>query len=132
MKKRYKVLIIIGSIIAVLVVAGVIAFSIIGNNLEALKSAVVKDVDLSKVSDGTYAGSAGAFPVTAEVSVTVKGHVITGIELISDSHGPDHGAETLPDEVVKAQTLKVDAVSGATMSSKVVLLAIEDALETGK
>lgn len=132
MKKKYKVLIIIGSVIVVLVAAGIIAFSIIGKNLEALKTVEVKDIDISTVADGTYTGSYNAFPVTAEVSVTVKGHVITGIDLISHGHGPDHGADAITGEVVKAQSLDVNAVSGATMSSKVVLLAIEDALEKGK
>lgn len=132
MKKRYKILIIIGSIIVVLVVAGIIAFSVIGNNLEALKSIEVKDTDISSLADGTYAGSYNAFPVTAEVSVTVNGHVITDIKIISHSHGPGHGADAITGEVVKAQSLDVDAVSGATMSSKVMLLAIEDALEKGK
>lgn len=132
MKKRYKVLIIIGSVIAVLVVAGIIAFSIMQNNLEALKSAQVGDIDLSLVADGTYTSSAGSFPVTAEVSVTVKDHAITDIELLSHNHGPDHGADAITGEVLKAQSLDVDSVSGATTSSKVVLLAIEGALSKGK
>lgn len=132
MKKRYKVLIIIGSIIVVLVIAGVIAFSIIGKNLEALKTVEVRDADLSAVADGTYTGSYNAFPVTAEVSVIVKDHVIADIKLISHGHGPNHGADAITGEVVKAQSLDVDSVSGATMSSKVVLLAIEDALKKGK
>jgi uncharacterized protein with FMN-binding domain len=131
MKKRYKVLIIIGSVIVVLVVAGVIAFSSIQNSLEALKTIEIKDVDLSQTDDGTYAGSYSAFPVTAEVSVTVKDHIITGIDLIDHIHGPDHGADAITGEVVKAQSLGVDAVSGATYSSKVILLAIEDALASG-
>ncbi len=132
MKKRYKVLIIIGSVVVVLVVAGIIAFSIIGKNLEALKTVEVKDIDISSVADGTYTGSYNAFPVTAEVSVTVKGHEITDIVIKSHGHGPDHGADAITGEVIEAQSLKVDAVSGATMSSKVMLLAIEDALEKGK
>jgi len=132
MKKKYKVLIIIGSVLVVLVVAGIIAFSIIGKNLEALKTVEVGDADISSVADGTYTGSYNAFPVTAEVSVTVKDHIITDIELISHGHGPDHGADAITGEVIKAQSLDVSAVSGATMSSKVVLLAIEDALEKGK
>lgn len=132
MKRGIKVLIIVCSIIVVLVVAGIIAFSIIGKNLEALKTVEVKNVDLSAVADGTYTGSYDAFPVTAEVSVTVKDHEITDLRLISHGHGPDHGADAITGDVLEAQSLDVDAVSGATMSSKVVLLAIEDALAKGR
>lgn len=128
MKKKYKVLIIIASVVVVLVAGGVIAFSIISGNLEALKTMEIKNVDLAEIPDGAYNGSAGSFPVTAEVSVTVKDHVITDIKLISHSHGPDHGADAITGEVMKAQSLEVDAVSGATTSSKVVLKAIESAL----
>ncbi len=128
MKTRYKVLIIVGTFIVVLVIAGIIAISAMNKNLEALSSVEVTDVDLSAVADGTYSGSSGAFPVTAEVRVTVSDHAITDIVLVSHSHGPDHGADAITGEVIKAQSLNVDAVSGATTSSKVILLAIEDAL----
>lgn len=129
MKTRYKVLIIIAAAVAVLVIACVIAVSAMNKNLETLNNVEVKDIDLSTVTDGTYEGSVGAFPVTAEVKVTVKGHVITDIEIVSHSHGPQHGADAITGEVIKAQSLNVDGVSGATTSSKVILLAIEDALK---
>lgn len=131
MKKRYKVLIIIGSVLVVLVVAGVIVFSGIQQSLEALKTIEIKDADISQISDGTYTGSYNCFPVSAEVSVTVSGHAITDIALVKHSHGPGHGADSITGEVVDAQSLQVDAVSGATYSSKVVLLAIQNALEKG-
>ncbi|NCC85175.1 MAG: FMN-binding protein [Clostridia bacterium] len=43
-------------------------------------------------------------------------------------NGMGQAAEALPSQVVEAQTLQVDLVSGASFSSKVILLAIEDAL----
>ncbi len=128
MKTKYRVLIIIAAAAAVLVIACVIAVSAMNKNLEALNNVEVMDIDLSTVADGTYKGSAGAFPVTAEVRVTIKSHAITDIELVSHSHGPDHGADAIIGTVIDAQSLNVDAVSGATTSSKVILLAIEDAL----
>jgi uncharacterized protein with FMN-binding domain len=38
------------------------------------------------------------------------------------------GAEIIPEKVIEAQSLKVDSVSGATYSSKVILKAIQDAI----
>ena len=53
------------------------------------------------------------------------------IEVLKHSHGPGHGAGAIIDRVIAAQSLKVDAVSGASLSSKVMLKAIEKALEKG-
>jgi uncharacterized protein with FMN-binding domain len=44
-------------------------------------------------------------------------------------NGQGEAAEVIPQMVVDAQSLQVDAISGATFSSKVILLAIEDALK---
>ncbi len=60
--------------------------------------------------------------------MTVKNHQITEIELVKHKSGRGAPAEIIPSKVVEAQTLQVDAVSGATYSSKVILKAIENAL----
>ncbi len=41
-------------------------------------------------------------------------------------------AEKIPDKVLEEQSLQVDIVSGATFSSKVILKAVEDALNKGR
>jgi len=71
------------------------------------------------------------FPVSAKVKVVVKGHRITGIELVEHRHGRGAAAEAIPGRVVEAQCLAVDTVAGATYSSKVILKAIENALMAG-
>jgi uncharacterized protein with FMN-binding domain len=98
-------------------------------NLEKLVNAEIKDVDISKLEDGVYTGSYSTFPVSAEVRVTVKGQRITGIDLLEHNNGKGKPAEVIPGRVVEAQSLEVDAISGATYSSKVILKAIENALE---
>jgi uncharacterized protein with FMN-binding domain len=60
--------------------------------------------------------------------VTVKNHTIKKIELLKHKNGQGQGAEIIPDKVMEVQSLKVDSVSGATYSSKVILKAIQDAL----
>jgi uncharacterized protein with FMN-binding domain len=97
-------------------------------NLEALKDAEITDIDLAAIADGVYTGSYSSFPVSAEVSVTVKDHVITGIELLKHDNGQGAPAEVIPGKVVESQTLRIDSVSGATYSSRVILKAIENAL----
>ena len=129
MKRGVKVLIILGVIAAVLVGGGITAFQIIEGNLEKLEALPVMDADLGAIGDGTYDGSYTCFPVSVEVAVTVEEHAITDIILLKHRNGQGSAAEVLPAEVVAAQSLKVDTVTGATYSSKVILKAIEDALD---
>jgi uncharacterized protein with FMN-binding domain len=91
----------------------------------------VEDVTVHQVKDGTYEGSQDFSPVTASVRVTVSAGRITDIVMLSHGHGPNHGADAIFPRVIVAQSLAVDAVSGSTYSSKVVLKAIETALKKG-
>ena len=92
---------------------------------------VIENVDPARVKDGIYRGVERILPVTASVRVTVSGGRITDIALVSHLHGPDHGADAILPRVIEAQSLQVDAVAGATYSSKVVRKAIERALTKG-
>lgn len=131
MKRKYKVLLIILGVVVIGIIIAVIAINKLQGDLDKKMSEItITDVDLAKVPDGTYDGSFKIFPVAAEVKVTVENHKITGIELVRHENGQGKPAEVLPDKVVEAQSLKVDIVSGATYSSKVILKAINNALES--
>lgn len=128
--KEMKRVILLVVLILVIVAAFtvVIVKSNIEANLEELENSTVSDVDLTKIADGTYTGEYSVFPVAAEVKVTIINHEIKEIELVKHNNGQGKRAEIIPAEVVKAQTLSVDIVTGATYSSKVILKAIENAL----
>ncbi len=87
------------------------------------------DFDLSKIADGVYAGWYDSGPVIVDVKVSVQDHTITKIDLVRHRTGQGQAAEAIVGKVVAAQSLKVDTISGATMSSRVILLAIENALK---
>jgi uncharacterized protein with FMN-binding domain len=99
--------------------------------VDKINKLVVDNVAVSQVRDGTYDGSESILPVSADVRVTVNGGRITDITMLSHSHGPNHGADAILPRVIAAQSLDVDAISGATYSSKVVRKAIEIALKKG-
>ena len=130
--RRKKTIITVLIIFIGLVLAIMGAKKYLEANLEGLADATIQKVDLSKVEDGVYTGSYKAFPVTAEVEVTVSNHMITEIELKKHDNGQGAPAEVLPGKVVEAQTLQVDIVAGATYSSKAILKAIEAALNSTK
>ncbi len=87
--------------------------------------------ELSKIPDGVYRGSAKVLPVIARVQVTVTGGRITGFRILRHLTGQGRAAEVLTEQVVEKQTIEIDAVSGATYSSKVILKAGENALRAG-
>jgi len=126
--KRTRVLLIILAVIIVGFAAFRIVFSRIEANLAALKDMTIQSVDLGGMDDGSYTGNYSVFPVSATVRVTVRDHVMTGIELVKHTHGQGKEAESIPETVLAAQSLQVDSIAGATYSSKVILKAIENAL----
>lgn len=85
--------------------------------------------------DGTYEGEGEGRNDTIRLAVTLKNGSITDIQVLE--HYEDevpyfNNAKTLLQDVLKAQTLKVDTVSGATLSSNGLLEALEDALGHAK
>lgn len=127
-QKHKKILFVILLVILIAVVAVKVIAGNMESNLEALKSAEITPVDLELTEDGTYFGSYSVLPISVEVNVTIKDHAISNIELIKHTNGQGKPAEAILETVLEAQTLQVDSVSGATYSSKVILMAIENAL----
>lgn len=98
---------------------------------QAISNLKIDTIDLSNINDGKYTGSCDTGFVGAEVSVTIKDNKIIDITLLNHKNEKGKPAEAILQNVVKAQSLKVDTVSGATNSSKVILKAIENALDSG-
>jgi uncharacterized protein with FMN-binding domain len=96
-----------------------------------INAIVIEDIDFTRVKDGVYTARQNNFPVTAKVEATVELGRVTGVKVLRHFHGPDRGAEAIAGRIVEEQSLKVDAVSGATLSSAVILKAVESALKKG-
>jgi uncharacterized protein with FMN-binding domain len=97
---------------------------------ETMANVEISDVDLSNVKDGTYVGSYDARIISATVSVTVKDGRMTEIKLLDHKYDRGGSAEAVVDDILKEQSLDVDVVSGATNSSKKIMKAVENALES--
>lgn len=92
----------------------------------------LEGIEVSQVRDGDYTGECDAGIIAAKVLVKVRGHQIMDIQVIEHRTGRGAPAEALTSKVIAQQTLKVDAITGATSSSKVIIKAIEDALKKGR
>lgn len=88
---------------------------------------------LAGIPDGTYVGRAFRLPVYAKVAITLESGRITSFRILrhfSSEHGKP--AERLAAAVVERQSVQIDAVSGATYSSGVILKAGELALRSAR
>jgi RnfABCDGE-type electron transport complex D subunit len=89
-------------------------------------------VALPRVDDGTYRGSARGYQGNISVSVSVQGGAVSAIEVTSHNETVGIGTramETIIDNIIQTQSLGVDAVSGATGSSRGILAAVKAAIE---
>lgn len=89
------------------------------------------DIEISDVTDGEYIGEYDVGYIYAEVKVTVSQGVIKDIELLKHLNERGEAGERVIPEILSKQSIDVNAISGATNSSKVIKKAVEDALEKG-
>ena len=68
--------------------------------------------------------------IAASVEVEVRDNKITNIVIKKHDYGLGKKAEAIVEDVVNQQSLNVDTVSGATLSSSTILKAIENALNS--
>ena len=94
------------------------------------KKAFTGEKGIFEVADGVYEGEGIGFGGLTRVSVEVSGQQITAINILSQSDDASffNRAKAVIDEILEAQTLDVDTVSGATFSSRGIINAVKNAL----
>ncbi len=95
------------------------------------KDITINNPDMKTIMDGSYTGEYEAGPVKVKILVSVTNHTITMIKILEHRTGFGKKAEKLTNIIVEKQSLNVDVISGATLSSKVILKAVESALLKG-
>ena len=86
----------------------------------------------SKFKAGTYEGTAKGFGGDIKATVTLSGDKIEKIEVTGDKETQGIGSvavEKLPAKMLETQTVNVDGVSGATVSSGAIITAVTSAFE---
>jgi len=136
-----KVWIVILSIIGVIALGamGAIAWTTPGR--KELQNIIISDVDFRRLRDGVYKGAyrgtKDSFRNT-EVEVTVASGTVTRIKVVGGALANEKqmteirkglSINNLFGEVIKSQSLKVDVISGATLTCKAHLKAVENALK---
>ncbi|MBI9050762.1 MAG: FMN-binding protein [Anaerolineaceae bacterium] len=121
------------SIVGVLAVSGGIGWSKLTKEHEEARALPLNTVDFNELTDGTYQGyyEGGMYKWREnECEVIVSDGKVSEIKMLSskDPGAENTTAKTLYERVVAEQSLQVDAISGATLTSKAYLQAVENAL----
>lgn len=126
-RKFLKILLITLGALAV-IFAGFFVYLMIGQ--DTVSKMAIEDADIQSLPDGVYDGAYDGYRWSNSVKVTVRDRKITDIEVVK---GPAFMNQKTVDElisrVIQEQRLPVDVVSGATVSSKAFLKAVENALK---
>ena len=132
MNRRKKAFLIAISMFLIIgLFAGGLYLKSIGDYKAKVNALPFDEIDLTKVEDGVYEGQCDTGVVRARVQVTVRDHRLESIELLEHENGRGTPAEAILGQMVQEQTTAVDAVSGATCSSKVIRKAVENAITEG-
>lgn len=120
-------------VVAVSAAAGGFGWSRLMKEHKEARSLPLNGVDFSKLKDGTYHGAyaGGMYKWRAnECDVTVTDGRVTDIQLVGseDPGSKNTQHKELYDRVIKAQSLQVDTITSATLTSKAWLQAVENAL----
>lgn len=87
----------------------------------------ISTTEFTDLEDGDYIGECSTDLVSAKVLVKVVDGKINTIEILEHDSGLGKPAEKIVLDIVKMQSLDVDCISGATLSSTVIKKAIENA-----
>lgn len=133
MKKKSKkvLLIVLASIFTVVAILIISAFLFLMGGQDKIKSMQIENVSIQDVPNGTYTGTFNGNRWSNTLEVTVNDGKITDIKVVKDQKiSVPEVTDTLFQTVKRTQTLQVDVVTGATVTSKAYLKAIEYALKS--
>ena len=85
--------------------------------------------------DGTYSGVAEGVHGQVELSVEINGGKIAKINVVSQHETAgvsDAAFEQVPASIIEKQSTEVETVAGASVSSKAIITAVEEALSKAK
>jgi uncharacterized protein with FMN-binding domain len=121
-------------IITFMVLTAIFSMGIFSNiqkrgQITRFKNLPVKQIDPANIANGSYKGSFCLKRFCYAVEVVVSGGVINDIILLNNSKS-EYGVKgaAIKDKIIEAQSLQVDVIAGATISSKSIIKAVEKAL----
>ena len=139
-RKKFKIKFVLLIIVGIAMLGTIIALFADAPERQELQDITIGEIDFTRLRDGTYvgeyAGTKGSSR-NATVEVTISDGQITEITVLKGALNSDGNFVELTGEVtidslfqrvLESESLQVDAISGATLTSKAHLKALENAL----
>lgn len=100
----------------------------------SIQSRAPTPINISSLEDGVYIGSCRRFLSSAKVVVSIKKGRIEDIKILEKFSTPigTKAYTIIPQRIINKQSIDIDAVAGATLSSETIKKAVLDALQKGK
>lgn len=119
-----RIVLIVVGVIVVLLLLGLFAVT---RGMKDIRKLEIHDIDISSLEDGEYEGSYHKTRWNYRVKLTVKDGRIEDVSFIEK---PDDGkfSKNASEEILKAQSVQIDTVSGATINTRAFQKAVENAL----
>jgi len=89
-------------------------------------------IEPGKLTDGRHRGSSLGYTGPLDVTVTVRGGRIADIAVQHTEKIHQNAPEIIPRRIVEAQSLKIDAITGATVTSQAIVDAAFQALKKAR
>ena len=125
MRKKRKIVLWILLALAIIII-GMVSWAAV--DPIRYRNLAANNVDLENLPDGVYKGSFKGGRFSNSVEVTVQDHRILDIKKIKPSGKTEKLYRQIYDKVIEEQSLAIDAVSSASVTTNTALKAIENAL----
>ena len=86
-------------------------------------------VDMNRLQDGSYEGECQTGLVQVRLRLRIQSAAIQRIELLQHDNGMGKDAERILEDIQKQNSTVVDDVSSATISSRAIRMAAQNALK---
>ena len=86
-------------------------------------------VDMNRLQDGSYEGECQTGLVQVRLRLRIQNAAIQRIELLQHDNGMGKDAERILEDIQKQNSTVVDDVSSATISSRAIRMAAQNALK---
>lgn len=126
MKKIYKITLVLALVLTVTY----LAFKVYSENLVKEAQALpLANPQLTELVDGSQQGACQLGPVQVTVETQVEDGQLTNINIVEHFNGLGGQAESIPQAILDQQSLEVETVSGATVSSLCIIQAVDNSLK---
>ena len=128
-----RIIISLGIFFTLIVIVVSIGIFLLMRHQDTVLAESIDAIQVATLNDGTYQGEYAGTRWENTVEVTIENGLITEIEIIDDMRLVDDVVSAqLFERIKSSQSLDIDVISGATVTSIAYLKAIEDALHKAK